>query len=185
MYERKHTEGMEGTMKTLRWTLWFTGGVLIALGLWSMTFPMEALLSLALWLGAGVCLSGINYLLPCFSLRGEALSPRWFLFLGLMDLAIGGVMLTRLGLTAIMIPIVVSLWLAGAAVVRLVTCIRLRWLRLPGWWFMLLSSLTLLACACMMFFSPFLAGISVVMVLAGALVVAGVLIILEGRVIFR
>ena len=42
--------------KTLRWTLYFTGGILIVLGLWAMTYPVEALMSLAFSLGVGFVL---------------------------------------------------------------------------------------------------------------------------------
>ena len=50
--------------KTLRWTLYFTGGILVVLGLWAMTYPIEALMSLALYLGIGFVLAGINHLVP-------------------------------------------------------------------------------------------------------------------------
>ena len=59
--------------KTLRWTLYFTGGILVVLGLWAMTYPIEALMSLALYLGIGFVLAGLNHLVPCFSLRGDPL----------------------------------------------------------------------------------------------------------------
>ena len=173
------------SMKTLRWTLYLTGGILILLGLWSLFYPLEALLSLAIYLGIGLCLSGVNHLLPCFSLRGEALYPRWFLFLGIMDLIVGVLMLTRIGLTAFMIPMVVAAWLCWIGLVRLVTCIRLRSLHLRGWWIMLLSSLALIACSCAMFLSPLVGWLSVVAILSSTLIAAGALNILEGRMIFR
>ena len=96
--------------KTLRWTLYLTGGILIALGLWAMTYPMEALMSLAFSLGVGFVLAGINHLVPCFSLRGDPMYPRWMLVQGVLDLLIGIVMLMRLGVTAFMIPIMVACW---------------------------------------------------------------------------
>ena len=86
--------------KTLRWTLYFTGGILIVLGLWAMTYPVEALMSLAFSLGVGFVLAGINHLVPCFSLRGDPMYPRWMLVQGVLDLLIGIVMLMRLGVTA-------------------------------------------------------------------------------------
>ena len=94
--------------KTLRWTLYFTGGILIVLGLWAMTYPVEALMSLAFSLGVGFVLAGINHLVPCFSLRGDPMYPRWMLVQGVLDLLIGIVMLTHLGVTAFMIPIMVA-----------------------------------------------------------------------------
>ena len=72
--------------RKLRRALYVTGGILIALGLWSLTYPVGALLSLAFALGIGFCVSGINYLIPCFTMRGDSLYPRWFLLLGLIPL---------------------------------------------------------------------------------------------------
>ena len=178
------------TMKSLRWTLYFTGGVLIVLGLWSLAYPAEALLSLAFALGLGFCLSGLNHLVPCFSLRGDPLYPRWCLVLGMLDLIVGVVMLTRLGLTAFMIPIVASVWMGLNGVVRVGTSLRLRGIRVggarlfPRWWLMLLSGLALALCACALFASPVLAGLYVVFVLAGGLLFSGLLILMEARLIF-
>ena len=178
------------TMKSLRWTLYSTGGILIVLGLWSLAYPIDALLSLAFALGLGFCLSGLNHLVPCLSLRGDPLYPRWFLVLGALDLILGIIMLTRLGLTAFMIPLAVSIWMGGSGLVRIATSLRLRGLKVgklrlfPRWWLMLLSGLALVLCAGVLFASPLLAGLYVVFVLAGGLVGAGLLILLEARLIF-
>ena len=176
--------------KTLRWTLYFTGGVLIALGLLSLLYPFETLLSLAFCLGIGLCLTGLNHLTPCFSLRGDPLRPRWLFLLGVLDLIAGAVMLARLGLTAFMIPIYTAAWMALTGAVRMGTSLRLRSVRVggarlfPRWWLMLLSGLGLILCACAMFASPILAGLYVAYVIAASLIAAGLLIVAEGRWVF-
>lgn len=170
--------------KTLRWTLYFTGGILVVLGLWAMTYPIEALMSLALYLGIGFILAGLNHLVPCFSLRGDSLYPRWLFVLGVLDILIGVVMLTRLGLTAFMIPLMVAFWLFLTGLVRAVTAFRLRALGFRRWWRMLLNGLILAVCASLMAASPFVGGLSVAFMLGGTLVVSGVLILVEARGVF-
>ena len=170
--------------KTLRWTLYFTGGILVVLGLWAMTYPIEALMSLALYLGIGFVLAGINHLVPCFSLRGDPLYPRWLFVLGVLDILIGVVMLTRLGLTAFMIPIMVASWFSFTGLVRIVTSFRLRSLGFEKWWEMLLSGLLLAGCASLMLASPFVGGISVALLMGSAFVASGLLIIWEARGVF-
>ena len=176
--------------RKLRRALYVTGGILIALGLWSLTYPVGALLSLAFALGIGFCVSGINYLIPCFTMRGDSLYPRWFLLLGLFDLLMGVVMLARLGMTAFMIPLAAGAWLFFTGLVRVGTSIRLRGIvfdgvRLfPRWWLVLLNGLMLVALACFMCVSPLIGALSVVMVLGCGLIFSGCLHIMEGRAVF-
>ena len=176
--------------RKLRWALYIKGGILIALGLWSLTRPVEALLSLAFALGLGFCLSGVDHLVPCFTLRGDFLYPRWFLLLGILDLLIGFVMLTRLGLTAFMIPVALGGWLFLTGLVRVGTSIRLRGIKIEGtrlfprWWLMLLDGVALTAFACFLCASPLIGAAFVVMLLGGGLVASGGLHILEGWAIF-
>ena len=170
--------------KTLRWTLYFTGGILIVLGLWAMTYPVEALMSLAFSLGVGFVLAGINHLVPCFSLRGDPMYPRWMLVQGVLDLLIGIVMLMRLGVTAFMIPIMVACWFSFIGVVRIATSFRLKSLGFGKWWAMLLNGLLLVVCASLMLASPFVGGISVALLMGSAFVASGLLIVWEARGIF-
>ena len=170
--------------KTLRWTLYFTGGVLVVLGLWAMTYPVEALMSLALYLGIGFILAGVNHLVPCFSLRGDPMYPRWMLVQGVLDLLIGVVMLTRLGLTAFMIPIMVACWFCSTGVVRIATSFRLKSLGFGRWWAMLLNGLLLAVCASLMLASPFAGWISAALLMGSVLVASGFLIVWEARGVF-
>ena len=62
-------------MKTLRLTLYFTGGVLLVLGFWAMTYPVEASLMLASPLLGGVSvamLMGSIFVVSGFLILTEA-----------------------------------------------------------------------------------------------------------------
>lgn len=141
-------------------------------------------MSLAFFLGLGFCLSGVNYLVPYFS-RGEgSVYPGGFLFLGVLDLLTGVLMLTQLGLTAFMIPMVLAAWLVLAGAARVAISFRLRGLGFSKWWLMLLNGMVVVLLGCLMCASPMVAGLSVVMVLAWSLIAKGLLVILEARAVF-
>ena len=173
-----------GSMKKLRWTLYITGAILILLGLWSLRYPVEALLSLAFFLGMGFCLSGVNYIIPCLFRGGESIYPWWFLIFGLLDLMIGAVMLGRIGLTAFMLPLFMAAWLIFAGIAHILTAFRLKALGLSRWWLTFLNGVVIVLLSCLMTASPLVGGLSVVMVLAGTLIAKGLLLIMEGRVVF-
>ena len=128
-----------GSMKRLRWTLYITGAILILLGLWSLRYPVEALLSLAFFLGLGFCVSGVNYIVPCLFRGNGGVYPWWFIIFGILDLMLGAVMLGRIGLTAFMLPLFVAAWLVFAGVARILTSFRLKALGLSRWWLTLLN----------------------------------------------
>ncbi|MCR5347376.1 MAG: DUF308 domain-containing protein [Fretibacterium sp.] len=174
-----------GSLKRLRWTLYITGAILILLGLWSLRYPLEALLSLAFFLGLGFCLSGVNYIIPCLFRGGMSVYPWWFLIFGILDLMIGTVMLGRIGLTAFMLPLFVAAWLAFNGIARIMTSFRLKALGLPRWWLVLLDGIVVILLSCLMTASPLVAGISVVLALAGTLIAKGLMLIMEGHVVFR
>ena len=173
-----------GSMKRLRWTLYITGAILILLGLWSLRYPVEALLSLAFFLGLGFCVSGVNYIVPCLFRGNGEVYPWWFIIFGILDLMIGAVMLGRIGLTAFMLPLFVAAWLVFAGVARILTSFRLKALGLSRWWLTLLNGVIIILLSCLMTASPLVAGLSVVMILSGTLIAKGLLLIMEGRMVF-
>lgn len=172
------------TLKTLRWTLYSTGVLLVLLGLCALRYPEEELLSFSPFLGTGLILCGVNELFPCFTLRGDPLWPRWLFFLGGLDLAFGGVMLLKLGLTSLMVPLFMALWFFLTALVRLFTSFRLRAFGLSGWRKTLANGFLTALCSALLCASPFAAELSSSLVLASSLAASGLLVIFEGRSVF-
>ncbi len=65
--------------KTARWTCYTAGGIFILLGIFSILHPFWALASTAILMGTGFLLSGINNLVPYFSMKNGAERPKWLL----------------------------------------------------------------------------------------------------------
>lgn len=172
-------------MKTMRLTLYTTGVILAVLGIWSMTYPTATLLSLAFFLGIGFVLSGINHILPFFTLSKAESRPAWLLALGLADLLIGIIMLMKLGLTAFMIPIALAVWFCFTGIVRIWGAFAVKRLKLKGWWLILLNGLMMILLSALVFFSPFLGFLSVAILLGSALIFSGIMITYEAYYVFR
>ena len=172
------------SMKSMRWTLYTTGGILILLGVLSFFYPAASLLSLALFLGIGFIVAGINHLVPYFSMKGDPLRPGWLLPQGILDLLTGVLMLTRLGLTAFMIPVLLGIWMFFMGGLRIVAAFRIRRARIRRWWMMLVSGVLTLLCAFLVASSPILGAAMVTALIGGAFIFAGALTIAEGRFVF-
>lgn len=172
-------------LKTIRWTLYTTGGILILLGILSFFFPEASLMTLAVCVGVGFILAGINNLVPYFSLRGSPFRPAWLLPQGILDILLGVLMLTRIGLTSFMIPVLLGFWMIFTSVLRLSFCLQLRRAGLRKWWLMPVSAIAMLFCSLVMISSP-VAGVLVVSWSIGtALVCAGLVMLAEARLIYK
>ncbi|MDR1731109.1 MAG: DUF308 domain-containing protein [Synergistaceae bacterium] len=171
-------------MKTMRWTLCTTGAILIVLGILSFFHSLETLFSLAFFVGAGFLITGVNHLIPWFSMKGSPLRPLWLLPQSVLDILLGLLMLIRPGLTAFMIPVALGCWILLMAFLRFFSAFQVRRAGLSRWWMMLLSAVALVFCGMMMIASP-LAGVAVVTWLVGSSFIgAGLLAIAEGRLLY-
>lgn len=170
--------------KTFRLTLYFTAAVLAVLGAWCMTYPAEAIMAAAVYIGVAMCLTGLNHIVPCLSMRG-ADRPLWLACLGVLDIAVGVIMLSEVWLSAFMLPLFMAAWMMMTAIVRAGFSLRLMRRGVRRWWVMLLSALVMAVCASAMFASPIIGIISAAWALGLSLISAGVMIFAECRLIFN
>lgn len=167
-------------MRSLRLHLCLSGAILIVLGVLSMRYPLEAIMSAGVIIGIGLTVSGINHFSGWYFL-----GLKRFIVMGILDIITGIIMVAQPGITAFVIPIVMALWLFSSGITR--TCISF-WLggaKVPGWWMMLLGGLASVFLAVLVMASPLVASVSVMMMLSGVLIACGVLAILEGCIMCR
>lgn len=171
-------------MKSVRWTLFTTGGILILLGLISFFHPAASLMSLAFFIGIGFVVSGINNLVPYFTLRGTPFRPPWLLPQGILDLLLGVIMLAKIGVTTLMIPIMLGFWVMFMAVLRMIDSFRLRRAGFRKWWLIFVGGIALLLCSLMVLSSPALGALFVTWLIGAMFICAGVMAIAEGKLIY-
>ena len=162
---------------TRRINFFITGAILIILGVITINYPLEAIMSAGFFIGLGLIASGINYFTGFKFLRLKR-----FLVWGVLDIAAGVIMLLQPGITAFIMPFVIAFWLFTEGVARTCTAFWLGGAGIQGWKFILLNGLLLIACAVLMCISPLNSALSVMAVLSGILMVSGLFVIFEGLI---
>ena len=167
-------------MKNYRTNYIITGIILIILGVLTFRYPLEAILSAGFVIGIGLMVSGLNYF-SAFYFFGL----RRFILMGAMDFVIGLFMAVQPGASALVIPLVMGLWLASTGISRVGLSLWLGGAEVRGWWWMLLDGICLILLAGLVCVSPLISTLSVMLILAGVLIVSGVLSLVEGFAMFR
>ena len=112
-------------------SLWhLTAGIIMTLlGTYIWFNPMISLLGLALYLGIAFIIVGMGYISASFSFRSN-----WYLLVGILDLFVGIIFVTNLGITAISLPIIFALWCAAVGTIQIISSFRLKKNNLPWSW---------------------------------------------------
>ena len=166
-------------MKNMRWNFCITGIILIILGVLTFRYPVEAIMTAGFFIGCGLIASGLNYFSGWYFFRLKR-----FIALGLLDLLAGVIMILQPGLSAFLMPFVIGLWLLSTGIARTCAAFWLGGAKIQGWWYMLLNGLVLIISALLMCASPLISAISIMYLLAGILIIDGILEIVEGHLVF-
>ncbi len=162
-------------MKSLRVNFFVTGGILILLGVLTMRYPVEAIMSAGMIIGIGLVASGVNNVAGWYFFKLKR-----FLVQGFLDIIAGMIMLIQPGLTAFLIPFVLAAWLFSIGISRTCTSFWLGGAEIPGWWMVLISGIAMIAFALLVCISPLSSTFSVMLILSGVFIACGVLAIIEG-----
>ena len=167
-------------MKSLRWNYCITGIILIVIGVLTMRYPLEAIMSAGVIIGFGLLASGVNYFSAYYFF-----GLKRFILLGLLDFVMGVYMIVQPGITAFIIPFVMAAWLLTTGIYRIGVSLWLGGAKISGWWLMLLNGIVLIVLSGLMCAAPLSTAFSVMFMLAGVLIASGVLSIVEGFIMCR
>ncbi len=167
-------------MKSLRVNFFVTGGILILLGVLTMRYPVEAIMSAGMIIGIGLVASGVNNVAGWYFFKLKR-----FLVQGFLDIIAGMIMLIQPGLTAFLVPFVLAAWLFSIGISRTCTSFWLGGAEIPGWWMVLISGIAMIAFALLVCISPLSSTFSVMLILSGVFIACGVLAIIEGCIMGR
>ena len=159
--------------------MFITGAIFIALGVLTLKYPLSAIMTVGTFIGSGLVVSGINYLSGFWFFRFKR-----FILLGVLDIIAGSLMIARPGITSFVLPFVIGLWLFMEGISRMGVSLWLGGAKIKGWWLMLLNGIILVALSALMCASPLVGTLSIMLVLACALIASGVLAVLEGIIMF-
>lgn len=167
-------------MKSLRVNFFVTGGILILLGVLTMRYPVEAIMSAGMIIGIGLVASGVNNVAGWYFFKLKR-----FLVQGFLDIIAGMIMLIQPGLTAFLVPFVLAAWLFSIGMSRTCASFWLGGAEIPGWWMVLISGIAMIAFALLVCISPLSSTFSVMLILSGVFIACGVLAIIEGCIMGR
>ena len=105
------------------------GIIMLVLGIMVWTNPLSSLFAIAIYVGAALFILGCGYVASAFS----ASSP-WYILVGLLDIFLGLIFLTNLGLTVQTLPIFFALWFLVTGIMQVYGSYESYKLDLPWGW---------------------------------------------------
>jgi uncharacterized membrane protein HdeD (DUF308 family) len=174
-------EFQKGFKRTVRWTLFTAGAIIVLMGALGALGPEFLTISPFFVMGWGLLVSGANYFVPYVALRAAPLRPRWFLVLAAVDAVFGVLFLTPLGRLLFKFPALVGLWLIFLGCARIYMAYFNYKAKIPCWWITLtVCGYSAVAAAAVMANS----SDSLPLFSWSALITTGIFIVNEGRKLF-
>ncbi len=167
--------------KTVRWTAYTAGAIMIVLGALSV---MRPLVVPSVYLGVGFLLAGLNNLVPYFSMKANPLRPAWLLPCGVLDVFFGLFFLSHQALAIFTLSTILGAWILLAAGMRAYAAFDLRKAGVAKWWFSLLNACVMLLAAVLLLSNPFAAAFAASLLAGCTLILLGALLIAEGRIAY-
>ena len=118
-----------------KWNL-IAGIVMLMLGGIIWFNPFGTMLALAFYIGLGFVLAGCFYIMSSMGIKSG-----WYLLVGVLDLLVGFILMSNLGVTAASLPIIVSLWCLTVGVIQIFGAFEIKRLGFPWGWSLIMGIL--------------------------------------------
>ena len=105
------------------------GIIMALLGVYVWLNPVVSLVALALYLGIGFIIVGAGYIAFSFSFQSG-----WYLLVGLLDIFVGIIFVSNLGVSAASLPIIFAVWCLAVGAVQVASAFQLRSAGFPWSW---------------------------------------------------
>ncbi len=158
------------------WTFVLRGALAILFGILAMSYPDLTLILLMLFVGAFWVIEG---LLELFGIMGGEGNKLWGLLYAFVTIVAGVYVMTRPGIGAIALALVIGIWAIIKGFTEVAIAIRLR-KEVQGEFFMILSGLIAVLFGLFLVFRPGEGALAIVMIIAIFAILQGILAILLG-----
>ncbi|MFV0627281.1 MAG: HdeD family acid-resistance protein [Alphaproteobacteria bacterium] len=159
------------------WIL-FVSLVMIGLGVYVWFHPVGAMMALALYLGIAFIFVGVGYL----AAYGYWKNSR-DLALGIMDVIVGLVFVSNLGITASTIPVLFAFWALFVGVTQVVAAFELKEVKAPEWKFLLVAGLISIVFGFIIVYMPIVGAITITILMGTYLIIYGLIGLVEYKVV--
>ncbi|WP_460694181.1 HdeD family acid-resistance protein [Mucilaginibacter puniceus] len=136
------------------WLILIAGILLTGIGIWIIISPFQSFLSLCLAVAIGMIASGCFEIL--FSIKNHKLIKGWgWLFgAGIIDLIIGCYLFNYPLITMVLLPLVVSVWIAFRGMIALGNALQIRSYGSKSWRWLALTAVTIILIALLILLYP-------------------------------
>ena len=172
--ENKIYKTIESAIK--HWYLPLIVGVLlIVLGIWTLTTPLESYLMLSIVFAVGFFLSGVFEMI--FALTNKHKSWGWSLALGILSIVIGLLLIMNPAISMVTLPFYVGFMLLFHSILGISSAYEMRRYGIMDWgWLMLVAVLGMIF-SFIMLWNPIFAGLNIVVWTGIAFLVTGIYMI--------
>lgn len=147
------------------------GVLLIVLGIWTFTTPLESYIMLSIVFAVGFFLSGIFEMI--FALSNKHKSWRWSFALGLLSIIIGLLMILNPAISMATLPFYVGFMLLFHSILGICSAYEMRQYGIMDWGWLMLVAVLALIFSFIMLWNPLFAGVSIVVWTGIAFIVTG------------
>ncbi len=161
--------------ESMRWLLLASGILIVILGITMLFTPLENLVTLAIFIGIAMLVSGISEIVSfCSEEKGER--SGWMLASGILSTALGVWTMFGRGTEALIavIPFVFAVWVMSSSVLRIVGATTLKSEGYRQWGWMMAFGVIGTILGFVLLFSPILSSLVVAYSIAAMLIAYGV-----------
>lgn len=155
------------------WLMLLVGIALFVVGMLVLIFPLASFVGMTLIFGILMFAVGVFELVVAWSGRNVVTGRGWMVVAGIIQVALGILLMWDLGLTAVTLPIFLGFWL----MIRSFTLIGLGFdmssMQIGGWGWTMFTGFMLLACAFIVLVQPLLFGVEAVVLWVGISMLIG------------
>ncbi len=171
--ENQFFRGAERTIKY--WYLPLLLGVLlIAVGLYAFTTPLESFIALSVLFAYTFLVTGILEIIYAFSNRAYLHGWAWSLAVGIIDFIVGILLVARPDISMLALPLFVGFGILFRSIVSIYWATALRKVGISEWSYMLVLGVLGLLFSFIMLWNPVFAGMTIVFYTAFAFILIGV-----------
>lgn len=160
------------------WILTIAAVAIIATGITVLFYPLESFLILSIIMGIGILLSGISELTIAITSRNWFATRSWNIIGGIIDILLGILLCSHIGISATLLPILIGLWLMTRSFIIISLGSDLNLFLLKGSKWTILCGIVLLLLSITIIIQPFKVGIPFITALVSiGFVLAGIIML--------
>ena len=168
---KRHFENLvaKASRAVKHWWLMLIAGILcIAAGICVFVFPVESYVVLSILFGIVMLLTGVGQLIIASTSGNYLMMRGYFIVGGIMDLILGIFLCVYPGVTLVVLPFMMGLWLMYHSFILIAFCGDMDTFKVSGSASMIILGILVLILSIFVLLNPFSAGVVTVLVVAGA-----------------